>query len=117
MDQVTAFRTVLVAASPVTAIVGQRVTILVKPQSLTMPCITLQEIAITPENDLGGWSGLDGVQVQLDAWADTRATARDLATKCRTALNDPNRLMVGQFEEFEPDVDLYRITQTWETMV
>jgi hypothetical protein len=106
-----------VPAAPVAAIVGQRVTILIKPQSLTMPCVTLQEIAISPENDMRGWSGVDGVQVQLDAWAATRDTARDLATKCRTALSSANRLMVGQFEDFESDVDLYRITQTWETMV
>lgn len=117
MDQVTAFRAVLIADSDVAAIVGTRVTILVKPQSLTMPCVTLQEISITPENDLGGWSEVDGVQVQLDTWAVTREIARDLAVKCRTALGSANRLMVSQFEEFESDVDLYRITQTWETMV
>lgn len=109
-------RTVLAAAGAVTALVpAERITPLIRPQSIDLPSITLQRVSQTPVDHLRGESNLDSNQVQLDVWADSYATARSIADACRTAGVAANHRMTFEGDGYEPDTDpeLYRITQTW----
>jgi hypothetical protein len=79
MDMEGALRARLLAAAPVTALVGQRVAWIERPQADALPGITLQ--AVTDER-AQSYSGFDGSQpgyVQIDVWAATYAQAK--ATK------------------------------------
>lgn len=114
---------VLKNAAGVTAIVGSgsscRVSPLMKSQSLTMPAVTVQRVTTDPVNHLRGHGSLDDSRTQLDSWAETYAGARALATACRTAMQTAGHLMLGEFDNYDPETDpgLYRITQDYRIWV
>ena len=114
---------VLKADASVTAIVGSgsnaRISPLIKEQSITTPAVTLQRVSTDPVNDLRGFSDLDDSRTQVDAWAESYAGARALANACRTALQNAGHLMLGEFDNYNPDTDpgLYRITQDYRIWV
>jgi hypothetical protein len=108
-------RDVLLAAAPVTALVGTRISPLVRAQDLQLPAVTLQRVVVTPTNHLRGDANLDANRVQLDAYAATYAAARTLADACRDALVAAGHLLQTELDSYEPDVDpeLYRVTQEY----
>ena len=61
----------LLAAPAVTALVGQRVTWIDRPQASALPAITLQTITEDRPQHMGGFDGLRDVTVQVDIWATT----------------------------------------------
>lgn len=62
----TDLRTLILSASAVTALVGQRVTWGARPQAVTQPDIVLVNVSQTTDYHLGGESGLDSSLVQMD---------------------------------------------------
>lgn len=76
MDWQAALRARLVAASPVTTLVGQRVYWVERPQGSLLPAITLLTIGDTREQHLKGFDTLQGARVQVDIWAANFASAR-----------------------------------------
>jgi len=72
MDMLGALRSRLLAAAPVTALVGQRVYVIEAPQSATLPRITLLDVSELRPQHLKGWD-LRTARVQIDIWADTSA--------------------------------------------
>lgn len=104
-------RTVLLAASGVTALVGSRVSPVMRDQSETLPCVTLTLASVAPLNHLDGAPTLDANLVQVDSWAETYTQARDVANACRAALEAANVVMNGEFDNYEPEVTEYRVTQ------
>lgn len=107
-------RTVLVANSAVTALVPEdRITAIIRPQSLPIPAITLQRVSDVPVGFLIGTGELDSNNVQLDIWTDDYAQARAIADACRVALTQ--YLLTFESDGYEPDLDpdLYRVTQNW----
>lgn len=111
---------VLKADAAVTAIVGSglnaRISPLIKSQGITTPAVTLQRISLDPVNHLRGHGDLDSVRVQLDAWTESYAEARALAGACRDAIQNAGHLMLGEFDNYDPETDpgLYRITQDYQ---
>lgn len=110
-------RAVLIAAAPVIALVpATRITPLIRPQTLSIPAITLQRVSSVPSNGLRGYAGLDDNLVQLDVYSDSYATSRSVADACRTALQTAGHIMNSEIDLYESEVDpeLYRLTQTWQ---
>lgn len=112
-------RDVLVAAGAVTALVGQRVSPLIKEQNITLPAVTLQRISLTPINALDEHAGLDQNAVQVDSWATTYAEARSIADACRAALQSSDILMSSEFDNYDSEVnpEQYRITQQFQVWI
>lgn len=106
-------RNILVAASGVTALVGQRISPVMRAQEETLPCVVLSLVAAAPTNILKGVPTLDSNRVQVDCFGSTYASARAVADACRAALEAADVVMDSEFESFEPDVDEYRVTQDW----
>jgi hypothetical protein len=113
-------RAVLVAAAGVTAIVGTganaRISPLIKAQGITPPAVTLQRVAMTPQNHLRGNGSLDYCRVQSDSWAVTYAAVRALADACRAAMEAAGHPLLSEIDNYDPEVDpgLYRITQDYQ---
>jgi hypothetical protein len=113
-------RDILVAASPVTALVpAARITPLVRPQAVAVPAITLSRISVVPFVHLRGSAQLDACRVQLDVWSAGYVEARTIADACRTALEGGGLLMNLEFDTHEPDTDpaLARVTQEWSVFI
>lgn len=114
---------VLRAAAGVTAIVGSgddcKVSPLIKAQGISPPAVTVQRVATTPQNHLRGFGSLDQNRVQVDVWTAHRDEALDLASACRTAMQNAGHLCLGEFDNYDPETDpgLYRITQDFEIWV
>lgn len=107
---------ILNAAAGVTAIVGSRITPMVRPQDLTLPAVTMQRISMIPSNSMQGNASLDIARVQIDCWDATYAGARAAATAVRAAMDAASILMDSeqdvQFIE-EPPAGVYRIIQEY----
>ena len=69
MDFEGALRARLLAASPVTTLVGQRVYWVDRPQAAGLPAITLQIIDQERAQHMQGVQGLQSALVQIDGWA------------------------------------------------
>jgi hypothetical protein len=112
-------RAVLVADSAVSALVGERISALMKAQGTAMPAITLQRVSVTPQNHLRGNGGLDYVRVQADCWATSYDGVRALAIACRSAMEAASHQMLSELDNYDPQVDpgLYRITQDFQVWV
>ena len=108
-------RNVLIAAAPVTAIVGDRVSYVTRSQSLAAPAVLLTVVSTVPQNQLAGAPTLDQSRVQLDVYADSYTQARALATACRNALEAAGYVTESEIDNFEPDVPEFRITQDYMT--
>lgn len=68
----------LLAATGVTALVGQRVDWGVRAQGKGLPAVTLTRIGGLRDRHLTGPSGLIQSRVQIDCWATTYKAAHDL---------------------------------------
>jgi len=78
MDMETALRARLLAAAPVVALVGQRVTWVERPQGAALPAITLQNVTDERVQNFKGFDGLQPGYVQIDVWALSYAAAKAL---------------------------------------
>jgi hypothetical protein len=66
-----ALRARLIAAAPVTALVGQRVYWVDRPQASALPSITLQIVSDPRPQHLKGFQKLRETRVQVDIWGKT----------------------------------------------
>jgi hypothetical protein len=78
MDMDFALRARLIAASPVRALVAQRVTWVQRPQASALPAITLQLVTDDRTQSFAGFDGLQPGYVQIDAWALSYVAAKAL---------------------------------------
>jgi hypothetical protein len=106
-------RNILMAAGGVTTLVNTRVSPVQRAQDEALPCVVLTLVSAVPQNHLNGAPTLDANRVQLDAYADTYADAREVAAACRAALEVGGCVMDNEFDAFEPDVTEYRVSQDW----
>jgi hypothetical protein len=97
--------------SGLTALVGERMSPLIRDQNETLPCVTLSLVSVDPQNHLNGAPTLDQNRVQIDSWATTYAGARAVAAAVRTALESAGLNLISEFDTFESDVNEYRVTQ------
>lgn len=106
-------RNILVAAGGVTALVGTRISPVLRAQDEPLPAVVLTLVSAVPQNILVGAPTLDSNRVQLDAYAATYAGARALADACRAALEAGGCTLDNEFDVFEPETDEYRVAQDW----
>lgn len=108
-------RDVLIAYAPLTAIVGDRISPLIKSQGVVTPAITLRRGHTEPQNHLTGNGSLDAVTVFCDCWADSYVQARDVADKARAALIAAGIQLENEFDNYEPAIDpgLYNVSQEY----
>lgn len=86
MDWQGALRARLIAAAPVTALVGTRVYWVERPQATSLPAITLQTISEDRRQHMAGFDGLDVSRVQIDCWATKHVGSTELAEAAIAAL-------------------------------
>lgn len=98
MDWQAALRARLIAAAPVTALVGTRVYWVDRPQTSALPSITLQTISDDRPQHMKGFTGLNPARVQVDCWSSSHAQANDMAEKVITALAPANTANGIKFE-------------------
>lgn len=78
MDWQAALRARLIAAAPLTALVGQRVYWVERPQGSALPAVTLQTVADARNQHLKGFDSIQPARVQIDIWAADYATSRSV---------------------------------------
>lgn len=106
----------MISVGAVTDLVpAERITPLLRPQSIAVPAITLQRTAMVPQQQLRGQANLDLNSVQLDVWAVGYIEATAIAAACRSALQASECRLTFEGDNYEPDVDpaIFRITQNW----
>lgn len=85
-------------------IVGNKIFALHIPQGTKLPCVSFQRISGNPANTLLGYSGLEQIELQVDAWATTYAQAKSVAKAIREAIPTQGSLWAAHLRR---DVDLY----------
>ena len=114
----------LLGASGLTALVGQRITWATRPQAHALPAVVLHKIDGAPVYSDEGESGLFSARIQIDAWATTYAAARAVSREIMAVLSGygPDSPATGiefqgvfaeaeqdSFEEATGGVRLYRV--------
>jgi hypothetical protein len=82
-----ALRTTLLASTAVSSLVSARVFPIIAPATASLPFITYRRTGIQREQSFSGPVGTPIVSVDLECLATTYEGARDLADKCRRALD------------------------------
>ncbi len=72
-----------------TALIGERVDWLLRPQGEALPSVSLQTISAPPEYHMDGRDDLQGDLVQIDVWASTFASLRQVERALTAALDGP----------------------------
>ena len=83
MNLESGVRYVLTDDTDVAALVGTRVYSGILPQNPTYPAVTIQPITEDDNNTLASRPALRWARLQIDAWAETYAGAKDLHDKVR----------------------------------
>ena len=95
MNLESGVRYVLTDDTDVAALVGTRVYSGILPQNPTYPAVTIQPITEDDNNTLASRPALRWARLQIDAWAETYAGAKDLHDKVRAALNGQSYSLTG----------------------
>jgi hypothetical protein len=76
----------LLAYTPLTVLIGERVYPLILPQDPTLPALVYQRIGSVPEYSQSGYAGLTSARMQLTCWGTTLVSAKNTAEQVRLAL-------------------------------
>lgn len=91
--------------SAITAVVGQRIHHMTRPENETGTAIVYQRISTVPVTSLAGDSGLDAVRLQVACWAATHVASMALAelvraaVKASPALHGTTAMMINDQDE------------------
>lgn len=86
MDLQGALRARLLAAAPVTALVGQRIYWVVRPQATELPAITLETVTGDRPRTYGGLQATRAPRVQMNVWAPDYSLAQQVIAAAVAAL-------------------------------
>lgn len=86
MDMQAALRARLLAASPVTTLISQRVYWVSRPQASSLPAIVLQTMGDERPQHLQGFDDLRPARVQVETWGRNYAEARAVKEAAIAAL-------------------------------
>lgn len=86
VDFESVLRQHLIDDDGVHALVGNKIFPLVIPQGTNLPCITFQRLRSYPANTLSGASGLEHIDLEIDAWGNEYAQTKDVAKAVRLAM-------------------------------
>lgn len=79
------------------------------PQDVTRPYAVFQIVGGAPENYQDGVPGMDSFRFQIDAYANGRTEARELALAIRDAIEPHHHMLSSPMGPiFEPDTKLFR---------
>jgi hypothetical protein len=90
MDMYEALRARILAAAPVAALAGSRVSWVERPQSGALPAVTLQVISGANETVYAGNQQTQSERVQVDTWTTKYADAAVLAKAVTDAVEPPH---------------------------
>jgi hypothetical protein len=79
-------------SAALTALVANRVRNGPLPEGETLPAITFEYIADTPQNTLNGDTGASRSRYTINAWANTYAQAQELRKAIQAEMSDRPRL-------------------------
>lgn len=82
-----AIRSVLVADADVARLLGTRIYPVIAPASAAVPFGTYRRSAVQRQHSLSGPTGVVTVILALDLYAESYEAVRDLADRCRRALD------------------------------
>jgi hypothetical protein len=114
MDFEGALRARLLAAAPVTEIVGQRIYWEERPQNAPLPAITLQYVVDARDQHMGGFQAVQRKLIQIDVWATTYAQKKALKEAVITTLAT-SQISNGIFFRGVVDVDAVTLNERTET--
>lgn len=106
MSAETALRAALLAAPSVTALVGQRVVADRAEQGAPLPFAVFTRTATEPYTTIDGALLGSRTAIELQCWADSRASAEALADACQAAVRAANQLVVNRSASTDPNLDL-----------
>lgn len=115
----------LSAYAGLTALISTRTYLMLIPQGVTIPCLTLQRIStsrILTHQTSGATGDLARPRFQFDAWATTYAVAKAIIDQVRAALNGKTgeigsgdnaytiqaALVEDEVPEYDPETKYYR---------
>lgn len=104
-------RAILTNAAGVTALVGQRVSPLIRSQDESLPCVVLTLASVSPMNHLNGPATLEANRLEVASFAATYDAALEVADACRVALEAAGVIYQNQGDVFEPGVSEYRVSR------
>ena len=115
-------RTYLLADSAVQSLVNSRMYPVILPQGVNYPAISYNQVSNVRERDLCGPAGYAHPRITINAWAESYADVRSLATAVRQRLDGfrgqfstPDGVRVGsvrldnEIDDYEQDVSVYRV--------
>lgn len=82
-----AIRSVLVADADVARLLGTRIYPVIAPASAAVPFATYRRSAVQRQQSLSGPTGVTTVILSLELYAESYEAVRDLADRCRRALD------------------------------
>ena len=105
------------------ALVAGRVYGMMIPQSATLPCITTQRVStsrISTMDSSGATGDLTSPRFQIDVWATTQKSAKEIADLVRAGLNGHTgttgtgvtiraALANEESPSYDPEIKLYRV--------
>ncbi len=107
----------LLANTGVANIVDRKVFPLIIPQGTKLPCVTVQRIAGMPANTLSGASGLEEIDLEIDAWGRTYSQVKDLAIAIRGAMPAQGPWgahLIQDRDLFEEDSSYFRVMMRYK---
>jgi sorbitol-specific phosphotransferase system component IIA len=84
------------------------------PQDVALPYVVWQIIGGSPYNHLDSRPQMDRIGVQVDVYAASAASARDVGQKLRDCLEPLAHVMAFRGESKEPDTGVYRLSLDME---
>ena len=79
------------------------------PQQTTKPYAVWQTVTGTPENYLDKIPDVDSWGIQIDAYASTVTTCRNIAEALRNAIEPYAHIVSWGGDDRDPDTNLYRV--------
>lgn len=83
-------------------------------QDVPRPYLVFQNIAGSPYNTLDCPPDTDAAGIQIDIYAEQKATAKALATTVRIALEKHSYMVSGPRVQHEEDTRLYRVSMDFD---
>lgn len=93
-------------------LVEDRIFPIVIPQGTPLPCVTYQRLSGIPANTLSGHSGLEKIDLEIDAWARNYFEAKDVAKAVRAAMPTDGPWaahLVQDMDLYISEVEYYRV--------
>lgn len=111
-------RATLLSSTALTTIVGQKVFDTIMPQGTLLPAVTFQKLSGSPANCLYGPTGLENIEVQIDAWAMQKAQVKEMAKAIRAIMPATGAMWGARLtmdeDMFDEEAKVYRVCMSYD---